>query len=160
MHSSHFIIENIARGQWNHPILWSHVIGVAVIAIVVAVIIDMISALKLAKKIGEDIESSKLRHSISKIRDYLFVLFLTIFLDSFLSAFSFWDLPWISMLVAIACMAIEGKSLIEKQKMAQSRAGDIPEKALTLLKGLKNIPETQRIYEAIEGVINSDKNKE
>lgn len=90
-------------------ILW----GIFAFFIFFSVVIDLIFGLIKTKSQGERIKSKLLRRTTSKLTMYLCLFILCFFIDSISTYIWPWDLPYLSVVVAIFIIFIEIKSIFE-----------------------------------------------
>jgi len=124
-------------------------------------IIDFWSGTTTAKALGQTLMSHGFRHTITKIGDYVRVMLFALMFDLIGSLFSFYIVPFITILCTIAVMYIEGSSVIENSRRKKAHAADVPEivhqivHAATAEQGLELL---ERISEQI-ALEKKDKNK-
>lgn len=109
--------------------LYRHlIVGFILFLITVAVcLIDFISGVYTAKKLGEPLRSRKLRMTVEKISWYWLIQLLGFILGLLGTVFSWYEWPYISMCICVAIIVIEGKSVIEHSKRRKCRTAKIPE---------------------------------
>lgn len=90
-------------------------------------IIDFWSGTSTAKALGEKLDTHGFRRTIVKIGDYVKVMLFFLMFDLLGMFLPFYNLPYATMLVAIAILIIEGLSVIENQKRKKAHAAHIPE---------------------------------
>lgn len=92
----------------------------------VANFVDYWSGRDTAKAIGEHIDSKGYRRTFIKIGDYYRVLIFALLFDLIGSLFTFYKLPFASILGSVAVIAIELSSVIENSKRKKSHSAEIP----------------------------------
>lgn len=92
----------------------------------VANFVDFWSGRDTAKAIGEHIDSKGYRRTFVKIGDYYRVLIFALLFDLIGSLFTFYKLPFVTMLGSISVIAIELASVIENSKRKKSHAAEVP----------------------------------
>lgn len=92
----------------------------------VANFVDFWSGRDTAKAIGEHIDSKGYRRTFIKIGDYYRVLIFALLFDLIGSLFTFYKLPFASILGSVAVIAIELSSVIENSKRKKSHSAEIP----------------------------------
>ena len=109
--------------------LYRHlIVGFILFLITVAVcLIDFISGIYTAKKLGEPLRSRKLRMTVEKISWYWLIQLLGFILGLLGTVFSWYEWPYISMCICVAIIVVEGKSVIEHSKRRKCRTAKIPE---------------------------------
>lgn len=93
----------------------------------VANFVDFCSGRDTAKAIGEHIDSKGYRRTFVKIGDYYRVLIFALLFDIIGSLFTFYKLPFVTMLGSISVIAIELASVIENSKRKKSHAAEVPD---------------------------------
>lgn len=92
----------------------------------VAVLIDLFDGLRTAKALKERIHSHKLRVTMGKIIEYWSVVLLAFLVDCVGCLHPAYALPYVSMIVTIGVLLIEGKSMIEHARRRKSRTAKLP----------------------------------
>lgn len=105
----------------------SAIIMVCWLFMIVACIIDFWSGTTTAKAIGEKLMSHGFRRTITKIGDYIRVMFFALMFDLLGGLFTFYKIPFSTILCTVAIIAIEGKSVIENSRRKKAHAADIPD---------------------------------
>lgn len=93
----------------------------------IACIVDFWSGTLTAKILGEKLMSHGFRRTVVKIGDYAKVLMFAFMIDALGSLLSFYILPFVTMLCALAILCIEGKSVLENSKRRKAHAADVPD---------------------------------
>ena len=93
----------------------------------VANFVDFWSGRDTAKAIGEHIDSKGYRRTFVKIGDYYRVLIFALLFDLIGSLFTFYKLPFASILGSISVIAIELASVLENSKRKKSHAAEVPD---------------------------------
>lgn len=93
----------------------------------VANFVDFWSGRDTARAIGEHIDSKGYRRTFIKIGDYYRVLIFALLFDLIGSLFTFYKLPFASLLGSISVIAIECSSVIENSRRKKSHASEVPE---------------------------------
>ncbi len=109
--------------------LYRHLIVCFILFIITVAVclIDFVSGLYTAKKLGEPLRSRKLRMTIEKISWYWIIQLLGFILGLLGTVFSWYEWPYISMCVCVGIIIIEGKSVFEHSKRRKCRTAKIPE---------------------------------
>lgn len=102
--------------------------------IIIAVLLDLETGVKAARKNHEKICSRILRRTITKILDYLRVLVFGVMIDMLGLAFPWYAIPYCAMLVTLATVFIEGKSVLENYDKMKSAAAAIPDEISRIVK--------------------------
>lgn len=96
------------------------------ILVILAVLIDLWDGVYTAKALGQKVHSHKLRVTIRKIGEYWRFILMGFIADSIGILFPFWAWPYLSILICIAVIAIEAKSVVEHARKRKSHVADIP----------------------------------
>ena len=97
------------------------------VIIIIAVLFDLETGVKAARKNREKIRSHRLRRTISKILDYLRVLLFGVMIDLLGLAFPWYTIPYCAILVTLGVVLIEGKSMLENCHKMKSAAAALPQ---------------------------------
>lgn len=109
-------------------------VGFSLVAVAVAVALDMWTGVDCARKRGEKVMSDGLRRTISKMGDYWRVQGFGIVTDILLSMYL--DYPIATIVITLGEVLIEFKSVLENYRRAGIPAGKVDEAAKTVLKTL------------------------
>lgn len=122
-------IISMAFSNYDIGHLYRHLIVCFILFLttVAVCIIDFISGVYTAKKLGEPLRSRKLRMTIEKISWYWIIQLLGFFLGLMGTIVSWYEWPYISICICVAIIVIEGKSVIEHSKRRKCRTAKIPE---------------------------------
>ncbi len=120
-------IPSIIDHDWDTLCVKAAIILGFWVCMVVAVLIDLRSGISKARALGEKVQSHKLRRTIDKIGDYWRVLAMALVFDIIASLLPFYGLPYASVLVTLACIIIELKSVLENASAKKSSAAQIPD---------------------------------
>ena len=134
------------------------VMFICFVLVFLAVLIDLYTGIHAAKK--EKIQSHILRRTINKVLCYLAIVFLGIFVDVLGLSFPWYALPYCCIFTTLACICIEGKSVIENLAKIKSPAAEVPDTIMELAEkirkyDLKSLKEVVEIAEKL----NSKNNK-
>lgn len=110
--------------------------------------IDLWSGVDAAKACGEKIQSNGLRRTVSKLGDYFRVELFFLMFDGLGSLITWYELPYASMLGALAIILIEGKSVVENSRKKKSSAADIPD-MLRLIVNASDIEQAKKVAEIL-----------
>ncbi|MBQ8761362.1 MAG: phage holin family protein [Bacteroidales bacterium] len=92
-----------------------------------AVVFDLYTGVRAAKKLKEKIQSHILRRTILKIIDYLTVVFFGVLIDVLGLCFPWYAIPYCCIVTTLGVILIEGKSVIENHTKIKSPAARVPE---------------------------------
>lgn len=90
-----------------------------------AALIDMWTGIDAARTNKERIMSHGLRKTVSKIIDYLRIVYFFLLIDILGAVFAWYNLPYCAILATLGVLLIEGRSVIENSKKKQSAAGRV-----------------------------------
>lgn len=119
-------------------------------------IVDFWSGTTTAKALGKPIMSHGFRRTITKIGDYVRVMFFALMFDILGSLFGFYVLPFASLLSTAAIICIEGRSVLENSRLKKAHAAQIPEvvkdivNAASTEEGLKVLRKIGELYKTEE----------
>lgn len=151
--------ELIIDKQWEaiylHAAIWAAVVFVAWVSVAIACFVDMWSGVTTARALGEKVHSHRLRETIGKVKDYTNVLLAFLFIDLLGSLFTWYQLPFFQMIIAVGAMLIEGWSVIENKKRKKSHAGIIPELAAEIVKCARE-KDAEAIVDNIKNIIEKE----
>ena len=122
----------------------------------VANFVDFWSGRDTAKAIGEHIDSKGYRRTFIKIGDYYRVLIFALLFDLIGSLFTFYKLPFASLLGSISVIAIECASVLENSRRKKSHAAEVPE----IIKKIIQCATTKDGEALLEEITNQIKSKE
>jgi hypothetical protein len=97
------------------------------VIIIIAVLLDLETGVKAARKNREKIRSHRLRRTVAKILDYLRVLLFGVMIDMLGLAFPWYAVPYCAILVTLGVVLIEGKSMLENYHKMKSAAAALPQ---------------------------------
>lgn len=97
------------------------------VIIIIAVLFDLETGVKAARKNREKIRSHRLRRTVTKILDYLRVLLFGVMIDLLGLAFPWYAIPYCAILVTLGVVLIEGKSMLENYHKMKSAAAALPQ---------------------------------
>lgn len=97
------------------------------VLVIFAVLIDLWDGVYTAKTLGQRVHSHKLRVTIRKIGEYWRIILMGFVADTIGILFPFWSWPYFSILVCLAIIFIEGKSVLEHAKRRRSHVAEIPD---------------------------------
>lgn len=121
----------------------------------IAVLIDLYTGIKAAKKTGEPIRSHILRKTIKKITDYYIVIVFGVLIDMLGLCFPWYLIPYAAIIATLAVIIIEGHSVFENLARAKSKAAqvdDVIESVLPILQKIvdsKTLKTAAKVYEEI-----------
>lgn len=96
------------------------------ILVIIAVLIDLWDGVYTVRRLGQRVHSHKLRVTIRKIGEYWRFILMGFVADTIGILFPFWVWPYLSILICLGVICIEGKSVLEHAKKRKSHVADIP----------------------------------
>lgn len=121
------MIEFLKTGDFRYIQLFVIVIFAMWFLQVLAVCIDFWSGTNTAKALGQKLYSNGFRRSFAKLGDYWRVTVMFLLIDVVGSLFAWYTLPFATMLVSLAVIGIEGRSVWENAKAKKSEAAKLPD---------------------------------
>lgn len=113
-----------------------------------AVLLDLYTGLRAAKKIGEPIRSHLMRKTIIKIIDYFVIIFLGVLIDILGLCFPWYKIPYMAILITLGVLMVEGYSMLENFTKAKSHAAEVDEALIKILPLLNEIIESKSVKSA------------
>lgn len=137
------------------------IIFMCFILITVAVLLDLYTGIRAAKKTGEPIRSHVLRKTIKKIIDYYVIIVLCTLIDVLGLCFPWYNIPYADILATLSVILIEGRSMLENFARAKSCASKIDDVVLDILQEIIDCKTTKtaaKVFEKIKkGEYDDDK---
>lgn len=150
MHDMQAVLDHLIGGFIVILICWTFVL--------LANILDFWSGRNTARALGEKIDSKGARRTFTKVVDYYRVLSFGLLFDLIGSFFAFYAMPFVSVLGALAVIAIECLSVIENSRRKKSRAADVPEMVKKII-DCDTVDKAKQILEGITAETQHDENK-
>lgn len=129
MEQNFFEIIKLGMGDYSlHHLAW-HLLIVAFCIVTTGVfsIADTISGIYTAKKTGGKLRSHRLRKTFEKMVAYWFFQILVAIVGVILSLLSWYNLPYLSIVLAMAICITEGRSMWEHSKRRKDGVAKVPE---------------------------------
>lgn len=149
------MLEYITTGNWgalqNDIVLRIAIILVCWGMMVASSFIDLWSGIDAAKACGEKIQSNGLRRTVSKLGDYFRIELFFLMFDGLGSLISWYELPYASMVGALAIILIEGKSVVENSRKKKSSAANIPDIIKTIVNA-SNVDQAKAIINQLNKI--------
>lgn len=119
----------LGMGDYSLPHLAWHltIVAFCIVGTGVFSIADTVSGIYTAKKTGEKLRSHRLRKTFEKMAVYWFFQILVAIVGIMLSTLSWYDLPYLSIIFALAICVSEGISMWEHSKRRKDGVAKIPE---------------------------------
>ena len=133
-------------------------IFICAVAILLAVLIDLSTGVERAKKCKERIKSHILRRTVSKVVDYYRLLFFGVIIDVLGFAFTWYNMPYCAVLVAVGVVLIEAKSVLENYQKMKSAARDMPAVVKQIIDAVTD-KDAEKIIELIKDNDKRDENE-
>lgn len=121
-------VIKLGMGDYSlHHLAW-HLLIVAFCIVTTGVfsIADTISGIYTAKKTGEKLRSHRLRKTFEKMAIYWFFQMLVAIVGVMFTVFSFYNLPYMSIVLAAAICITETRSMLEHSKRRRDGVAKIP----------------------------------
>ena len=93
--------------------------------VVVAIMLDLWDGVHTARKTGERVHSHKLRVTIAKVCEYWRFVLIGFLVDCLGLLFSFYVLPFVTLVFGAGLIAVEAKSMFEHASRRKSHAADL-----------------------------------
>lgn len=97
------------------------------LVVIIATLVDMWDGLYTARKLGEKLRSHKFRHTIQKLGEYWRVMLIGLVFDTLCLCIPWYNFSYLTILVAVGLLVIEGKSMLEHIKRRKNRLSELPE---------------------------------
>lgn len=121
------MIEFLKTGDYNYI---QH-IGLVILAMwgimCIAVCVDLWAGVNSAKARGEKIYSGGLRRTFAKLGDYWRIQVMALIFDLIGSCISWYNLPYASVIITMAIVVIEGRSVWENERAKKSNIAKLPD---------------------------------
>lgn len=137
-----------------------YILAVPYAVVFIAMVLDLISGILKAKKLGEASTSLGLRRTVNKFKDYYGMLLVASLIDILLSVVEVYSLPYVTFACGIYLTFIEGLSIREKGEDKGHRQNNKDLKAfVTLLENRGDLVKafTEIVKREIEGHENKGK---
>jgi hypothetical protein len=128
-------VIKIGMGDYSlHHLAW-HLLIVAfcIVATGVFSLADTISGIYTAKKTGEKLRSHRLRKTFEKMAVYWFFQTLVAIVGVILTLLPWYNLPYLSIALAVAICVTEGRSMWEHSRRRKDGVAKIPETVQELI---------------------------
>lgn len=147
------------QGLVNYLVLRVAIILVCWAFVFISSFVDFCSGRNTARALGEHINSKGYRKTFTKIGDYYRVLIFAFLFDIIGSLFTWYQLPFATMLGSVAVIGIELSSVIENSRRKKSHAADVPEIVKQIVQCTTS-DKGQELLKKIESLVKSDKGNE
>lgn len=99
-----------------------------------SILIDLWDGIYTAKFLGEKIKSHTMRHTFQKAGEYWRLMLFGLLFDVIGLLFSWYILPFMTMLVTLGVLIIEFRSMMEHSKKRKSHAAELPDVIAEIIK--------------------------
>ena len=127
------------------------------VLVLLSVVIDLGTGIQAAKKCKEKLQSHILRRTVNKVISYLTVVFFGIFIDILGLCFPWYAIPYACIIITLACILIECKSVIENHAKAKNPAAHVPETVMDIAEKLGKYDNLDNLRQALEILEKSSK---
>ena len=145
----HKVLDKLISAIEHDIPLWVMVAFTCCALVIVAAFIDMWSGVEAARAVKERISSHGLRKTVSKIVDYLRVVFFAALIDTLGLFFPWYLLPYFVMACTLGVLLIEGRSVIENSRKKKSQAAEIPDAVRSIIQAATR-EEAEKVLEQID----------
>ena len=125
------MLESLLQGETESfirdVIVRTSITMIAWLMIFGSCLVDLWAGISTAKANGLKPNSHGLRKTMTKVGDYFKVALVGVMFDLLGSVFSWYALPYMTLLTSVSVLLIEGKSVIENLRRKKSSASQIPE---------------------------------
>lgn len=102
------------------------------ILVIMAIMLDLWDGVHTARKTNKRVHSHKLRVTIEKVSEYWRFILIGFLVDVLGCFFSFYLLPFVSMVFGVGLIAVEIKSMFEHAARRKSHTTELPD----IIKGI------------------------
>lgn len=127
------------------------------IILIAAIMLDLWDAISTAKKLHERIKSHRLRITVEKITEYWRFMLIAAMVDLVGSLFTFYIVPFVSILFCLGLVGVEIKSLFEHAKRRKSKAVEMKEIMQAIIRAANDKDAVEAFKNIQEFVTNSQK---
>ena len=145
----HEVLDKLISAIEHDISLWVMVAFTCCALVIFAAFIDMWSGVEAARAVKERISSHGLRKTVSKIVDYLRVVFFAALIDTLGLFFPWYLLPYFVMACTLGVLLIEGRSVIENSRKKKSQAAGIPDAVRSIIQAATR-EEAEKVLEQID----------
>lgn len=128
------------------------IVFVCLVLVSAAVLIDLYTGIRAAKKTGEPIRSHILRKTITKTIDYALVVAFGVFIDILGLPFSWYNNPYAAMFITLAVLIIEGRSVLENLTKAKSPAAKVDDVGMEIIQEIIDAKSSKSALKIIEKI--------
>ncbi len=137
---TYFEIIKLGMGDYSiYRLIWQlTIVAFCIIVTGIFSVADAYSGIRTAKAVGEKTRSHRYRKTIEKMTWYWFFQILVCIVGIILSVFTWYNLPYLSILLMLGICYIEGKSMWEHSKRRKdhvSKLDDVVHELVELIGG-------------------------
>lgn len=125
--------------------------------LIMAICLDLWDAISTAKKLNEPIKSHSLRITIQKITEYWRFMLIAAIVDLVGSLFTFYIIPFASILFCLGLLGVEIKSLFEHAKRRKSKAVEMKQVMETIIRAANDKDALEAFKNIQDFITNSQK---
>lgn len=151
MHDMQAVLDHLIGGFIVILICWTFVL--------LANILDFWSGRNTARALGEKIDSKGARRTFTKVVDYYRVLSFGLLFDVIGSFFSWYAMPFVSVIGSVAVIAIEWLSVIENSRRKKSHAAEVPEMVRKIVQ-CATADDGQKVLDMIVAEVNKKRDED
>lgn len=97
------------------------------ILVIAAIMLDLWDGVHTAKKLNQRVHSHKLRVTIAKMSEYFRFILIGFLVDCIGLLFSFYALPFVTLLFGVGLIVVEAKSMFEHASRRKSHMTQLPD---------------------------------
>lgn len=128
------------------------------ILVVIAIMLDLWDGVHTAKVLKDRVHSHKLRVTIAKMSEYWRFIIIGFLIDILGVIFTFYIVPFVTILFGAGLIVIEIKSMFEHAKRRKSHTTQLPEIVREIV-GAASEKEAHDVIERLSEIILKDKEK-
>lgn len=136
------------------------IIFICFVLVTLAVLVDLYTGIRAAKKTGEPIRSHILRKTITKTTDYAMVVLFGVLIDILGLPFKWYSMPFAAMLITLSVLIIEGRSVLENLTRAKSQAAQVDDVAGDIIQKIIDAKTSKTATKVWEEIIKGEKKNE
>ncbi len=153
-----YFLDGESRTVIDEILMRVGVVLLAWVMILAACLVDFWSGCSTARAIGQRLNSHGFRKTLEKVGDYMKVSVVALLFDILGSLFTWYQLPYATIVVAVGAILIEGTSVFENSRRKKSNAAKLTDMAQKIVKAVTE-KDAQAIIDAIsKQASDTDKN--
>lgn len=122
--------------------------------VITSIILDLWDGVHTAKKTNQRVHSHKLRVTIQKMSEYFRFILIGFLVDCIGILFSFYALPFVTLLFGVGLIIVEAKSMFEHANRRKSHVTQMPD----IIKGIvecSHDKDAKKIVEKIQSLLSA-----